>query len=144
MECQNQYTLHNFADSPLNIYRTQTQTQTAVHSRQITLISHHCITPLPPAGIFDWQYVQCVLKKFGSQTYSDLGNIAFFAFSFRTQEDDDEDDSNGLGDEDDEQITEHPPYPSYHWDLAWQRQSEHLEAEERNHRIIIWGSGITV
>ena len=104
MECQNQYTLHNFADSPLNIYGTQTQTQTAVHGRQITLISHHPMIPLPPAGIFDWQDVQCVLKKFGSQTYSDLGNIAFFAFPFRTQEDDDEDDSNGLGDEDDEQI----------------------------------------
>ena len=135
---QDQYVLHNFHDEPLSIHGPHIPSVTgpAVHGRQIALTSHGPAVPLPPVGVFNWHYIQCVLKKFASQDYLDLQNIYAFILPFRTDEDEDDSDR----DFDDERNIEDPPYPSYYWDLAQLRRSERLEAKEHDDTIMNWRS----
>lgn len=74
--------------------------------------------PLPPKGVFYWHYLQCVLLRFGTNEYKHLPNITFFVYPFRTADDesegDFEDDTNNDSDE--------PPYPSYRFDRFMRQQ----------------------
>ena len=45
-----------------------------------TLISAHPSRrniPLPPTGVFDWYYLQCVILRFASDQYKQLPDITF-------------------------------------------------------------------
>jgi hypothetical protein len=141
---QHQYVLHNFFDSPLN--RTGTPltnpNEPLVHGHQITLTSHDPALPLPPVGVLNWHYVQCVLTKFSTLDYQQFGNIYFFSLPFRTRDDIDDDESDR--DFDDERNIANPPYPSYLLELSEARARQRLEEEERRRTILTWNSSVSV
>ena len=95
--------------------------------------------PLPPKGVFYWHYLQCVLLRFGTNEYKHLPNITFFVYPFRTADDesegDFEDDTNNDSDE--------PPYPSYRFDRFMRQQWETYWEQERFKVIAKWASEIT-
>lgn len=93
---------------------------------------------MPPKGIFDWHYLQCVIPMFAAQDYRSFLNIRFFAHPFKTADDsddewDDEDFDNGEAD---------PPYPSYPFDRFLVKQGEKLKEIERNKTVARWISSI--
>ena len=67
---------------------------------------------MPLKGAFDWHYVQCILKKFGTAEYRAIVNIRFLADPFETDSDYSDDE---CGDRDDTDAT-WPSSPSYHDD----------------------------
>ncbi|KAF9508913.1 hypothetical protein BS47DRAFT_1384578 [Hydnum rufescens UP504] len=85
------------------------------HGFGITLISHNPALELPPVGVFNWHYIQCVLAKFATADYQAVANIFHFALPFRTRDDDDDESDRDF---DDERNIADPPYPSYLWELA--------------------------
>ena len=40
------------------------------------------------SSVFDWHYVQCVLRRCATEEYWSLHNIAHFSFPFGTRDDD--------------------------------------------------------
>lgn len=141
MGCQNQYVLHSFADTPLNLSGGPLfPNERALHGHQITLTTHDRSVALPPVGVFNWHYIQCVLKKFSTPDYQAIDNIDYFCLPFHTREDDDDDDSDM--DFDDDRNIANPPYPSYLWDLAQLRACQQLEAVESHRAIMTWKSGV--
>ena len=68
-------------------------------------LSAHAPVPLPLKGAFDWHYLQCVYKKFGTAEYRAVQNIHFVADHFKTDSDDE------YPDTDDE-----APWLTYHHD----------------------------
>jgi hypothetical protein len=138
--CKDQYVIHSFRDEPLNIHGGNlSQNEQALHGHQIALHTHDPLVALPPVGVFNWHYLQCVLKKFSTPAYQAIDNIYYFSLPFRTRDDDDESDV----DFDDDRNVENPPYPSYLWELSELRARQHLEAVERNHAIATWNSGVS-
>ncbi|KIM83774.1 hypothetical protein PILCRDRAFT_87786 [Piloderma croceum F 1598] len=136
-----QYVIHSFIDEPLNIHGGDlSQNEQALHGHQIALHTHDPSVALPLVGVFNWHYLQCVLKKFSTPAYQAIGNIQYFSLPFRTRDDDDESDV----DFDDDRNVANPPYPSYLWELSELRACQHLEAVERNHAIATWNSGVSV
>ena len=67
-----------------------------LHGYQVMLSVHagnHC---LPPPGVFNWHYLQCIIKQFGTPEYKSLPN-RFFIYPFRMASDNlDDEDSNGF------------------------------------------------
>jgi hypothetical protein len=112
-----------------------------LHGHQVTLTTHDPSLHLPPAGVFNWHYIQCVLTKFASPAYQAVHNVHYFSLPFRTKDDDDDESD---VDFDDERNVANPPYPSYRWELAELRARQHLEAVERNNAILTWNSGVSV
>ena len=106
-----------------------------LHRRVITLVSQSQVSN-PPHGVFDWNYIQCVLKKFAKDDYKGLTNINHFVFPFPTRDDDDHPEFDDPGN------IEDPPYPSFLLDLAWTRQCRELEEVERHQDIEKWRSVI--
>jgi hypothetical protein len=135
----NQYVVHNFFNRPLTINGMLSSNDEPLHGTQVTLSAHDSSISLPPLGVFDWHYVQCVLKKFSTPDYQGIDNIHYFVFPFHTRDDDDDD-----RDFDDDRNLANPPYPSYFWDLYQMRNRERLEAEERNRDIVTWNPGVEV
>jgi hypothetical protein len=77
-----------------------------LHGRSVTFSIHAGNHPLPPQGVFNWHYLQCVILRFGTQQYRDIDNIYFSVCPwspFNTTPDDPDDESNGSFDD---------PYPS--------------------------------
>ena len=103
-----------------------------VHRYQITIGSD------PPSGIFDWHYIQCVLRRFATEEYQGMDNIAYFVYPFRTRDDGDDSDPEF----DDPQNIEDPPYPSYPIDLAFIRRGQQLDEEEHRQGIESWRSDL--
>ena len=112
-----------------------------LHGHQIALSSHDPLLALPPVGVFNWHYIQCVLKKFTTPEYREISNITHFAFPFRTFDDDDDDDESDI-EFDDPRNIENPPYPSYFWDLAAYRAGQCLNEEESRRRVAAWRSDV--
>ena len=139
---QDHYVVHNFVNMALNYGGLPlSPNDQALHGRQIVLSTHDpSLLPLPPTGVFNWHYIQCVLKKFSTRAYQEIDNIYYFYLPFRTRDDDDESDI----DFDDERNIANPPYPSYPWDLAVARAHQHSEAVERNRAIMTWNSHISI
>ena len=58
---------------------------------------HHASPPqpqlnnVPPAGLFRWHYLQCVLKRFAHDDYKNLENIYFSELPLRMEGDSDDD-----------------------------------------------------
>jgi hypothetical protein len=91
--------------------------------------------------VFNWHYLQCVLKKFSTPAYQAIDNIYYFSLPFRTRDDDDDESD---VDFDNDRNVANPPYPSYLWELSELRARQDLEAIERNHAIATWNSGVSV
>jgi hypothetical protein len=140
---QNQYAVHSFLDTNLNLLGSQplTPNDPMLHGHQVTLITHDPSLSLPPAGVFNWHYVQCVLTKFATDAYKAVDNVHYFSLPFRTRDDDDDDSDIDF---DDERNVANPPYPSYLWELAESRARQHLEAVELNRAILTWESSVSV
>jgi hypothetical protein len=127
---------------PLNIWGGMLSNNDQVlHGCQIAPLTHDPLYALPPVGVFNWHYIQCVLKKFSTLAYQQINNIAYFSLPFRTRDDDD--DKSDVDFDDDRNIA-NPPYPSYLWELSEMRAYQHLEAVERNRAIVTWNSGVSV
>jgi hypothetical protein len=137
----NTYILHNFhPDFPdmlvmgaqnLPLFSGTPQ----LHGWSATLSIHAGNHPLPPPGVFNWHYLQCVILCFGTQQYRDIVNIYFSVLPFKTASDED-DESDGSFDD------MNPPYPSYHFDRFLQRRSDHIQALEHHNEILQWASSI--
>ena len=142
--CQDTYVVHSFADTPRNFSGGMlAQNDRALHGCQIAPLSHDPLYALPPVGVFNWHYIQCVLKKFSTPAYQQINNIYYFSLPFRTRDDDDDDDESDVDFDDDRNIA-NPPYPSYLSELSELRAHQHLEAVERNRAIVTWNSGVSV
>ena len=105
----------------------------------MTLSPHHTdrnIT-LPPIGVFDWHYLQCVLLRFATDQYKQLPNIAFFVHAFKTADDESED----LDDFEDD-INDEPPYPSYRFDRLTELKWEKHREKERLKEVGQWASNV--
>ncbi len=111
-----------------------------LHGHLVTLPTNDA--SFPPIGVFNWNYLQCVLKKFATLEYQQVPHIHHFILPFRTREEDDDDDESDFGDFDDERNIANPPYPSYLIELAEARARQHLEDAERNHNIVAWNSRV--
>lgn len=125
----------------MNLYGvtpSQLGSEPVLHGCQITLSAHNLL-PLPPVGVFNWHYLQCVLKKFATVDYKAINNINNFSFPFCTRDDNNDSDI----DFDDERNIVDPPYPSYLWDLAFARAHRHMEVLERDQAILTWNASIT-
>lgn len=147
---QDQYVVHDFLDTPVNLYGAEPvyANERMCHGTQITLFDHSGSSmPVarPPVGVFNWHYIQCVLKKFASADYRNFGNVSYFVRPFHTGDggdDSDEDDDESDRDFDDLRNIADPPYPSYFWDLAQARALQRLEEAERHQAILAWNSHV--
>ncbi len=52
----------------------------------MTLSVHGGSEALPPKGVFDWHYLQCVAKRFATQEYKDVPGIYFSVYPFKTSD----------------------------------------------------------
>ena len=55
-----------------------------LHGHTITLSTRDA--SFPPIGVFNWHYVQCVLKRFATDEYKQSQNIYYFSLPFHTRE----------------------------------------------------------
>jgi len=137
---QGQYVIHDFTAGPQRLNCAGVYdlplgpTLPPAHGRQVNLVSHHPTETLPAAGIFDWHYLQCVLKKFTHMDYQGQDNIYHSTLPFRTY--DDEVDT--VSDD-----SANPPYPGYLLERTLSRDAQVLKTEERNRDIIAWSSGVS-
>lgn len=140
----NTYTLHDFTGQPnTNIFGQSLRSDLfpgannipLLHGFSVTLFIHAGNQPLPPPGVFNWHYLQCVIHRFGTEEYKTLHNIYYFVYPFRTASDMDDE---SPGDFDDM----NPPYPTYHFDQILRQQSEHIQAVEHHQEVLQWISGI--
>ncbi|KAH8994087.1 hypothetical protein EDB92DRAFT_1795832 [Lactarius akahatsu] len=130
----NTYTVHNFSEYPeASVMGSDSNTAFQIpllHGFSVTLSVHTGAHPLPPPGVFNWHYLQCVVNRFGM--YSGFPDICFFIYRFRTSSD-----SSDVGDFDAD-----PPYPSYPIESALAHQMESHQAMEREKEILQWASGV--
>ena len=108
-----------------------------LHLFTVTLSAHDGYS-LPPVGVFNWHYLQCVIEVFGTQAYKSVLNITMYVLPFRTADDDD------LDDEYVDDGEAGPLYPSYNFDryLKEQLEGRRQMALERHADVALWASGI--
>lgn len=87
---------------------------------------------LPPAGLFRWHYMQCVIRRFGHDNYKDLPNIYLFEFPLRME-----------GDSDDNGTDSEAQWPSMLLDLGRDAESAIAEHAEHQQAVQKWRSLIT-
>ena len=92
---------------------------------------------LPPPGVFDWHYLQCVLLRFATDQYQQLPNITFFVHAFKTADDESDD-----LDEFEDDINDEPPYPSYRFDRLMKLKWEKHREKERLKEVAQWVSNV--
>jgi len=107
----NTYSCHTFHPDYPNLPAHGTPTIISIspqlHGYIITLSIHGIYnTPLPPPGVFNWHYLQCVIKRFGTPEFMNLPNINYFIQPFKTASDNEDSDDN-------DNYDTNPPYPSY-------------------------------
>ena len=135
---QDEYAVHNLDDMRMSYVGIEESTLPPLHAWQITLTTHDTSLDLPSVGVFNWHYIQCVLK-FAPSDYKNIEHIRYFVLPFRTRDNDESD-----WDFDDERNIEDPPYPSHLIDLSQWRALQRLRAVERNRAIEEWNSGVSV
>jgi hypothetical protein len=111
------------------------------HGTRITLSTHGSSLNLLPVGVFNWHYIQCVLKRFTTTDYQEFGNVHYCVLPFRTRDDDDDESDIDF---DDPGNISNPPYPSYLLELSELRARQRLEKAEHHNAIVAWNSGISV
>jgi len=82
---QNQYEVHVFIPHELNINGLQRGPNDPHLHRYVISVRTD-----PPSGVFAWHYVQCVLRRFGTEEYRAVNNIVHFAFEFPPTDDEPE------------------------------------------------------
>jgi hypothetical protein len=120
--------------STMGISQRHTPGQPLLHLYQTTLSVQRGSISLPPKGVFDWHYLQCVIKRFGTPQYQMFPGIKFFAYPFATDSDGPDD-----GSENDENDT---PWPSYHFDQYVTKQGRRHVARERNISVAQWSLNV--
>ena len=116
----------SFVNEPLNIHGGDlSPNEQVLHGHQIALHTHDPLVALPPVGVFNWHYLQCVLKKILLPL--PIKQLTTFTISpcHSVRRDDDNDESDV--DFDDDRNVANPPYPSYLWELSELRAHQHLE-----------------
>jgi hypothetical protein len=101
----------------------------------VTLSVHDGDVPVPSPGVFNWHYLQCVIRAFGTAEYKNFTDIKFFIYPFKTADD-----------ESDEIYTDNddlePPYPSYPFDRFLAERGRQQMALERADEVMRWSSEV--
>ncbi|KAF8886883.1 hypothetical protein CPB84DRAFT_1749862 [Gymnopilus junonius] len=82
---------------------------------------------LPPAGLFRWHYLQCVLKRFAHDDYKNLENINLSELPLRME-----------GDSDDDCMDSEAEWPSKSLDLGRVVENSSEEREEHHRAVAAW------
>ncbi|KAJ7068681.1 hypothetical protein C8F01DRAFT_1118949 [Mycena amicta] len=130
----NQYQCHVFMDdSPgwvWTIYgeaeASESTTLPLLHGRNITPPHPHHPNN-PPAGLLRWNYLQCVLAKFGHTDYKALPNIYYSELPFRA-----------YGDSDDEGTDSEADWPSAVFDRARALKATLEDDAQRQSDVAHW------
>ena len=106
-----------------------------LHAFEISLSVRAGDDLLPPRGIFDWHYLQCVAKRFATQDYRGIPNIYFYENPFKTADDESADEfcDDGEGE---------PPYPTYRFDRYLREQGRIKGLKERSSDIAHWATEV--
>jgi len=129
-----------------NIYGVQygsqpfsTSSLPPLHLYQVTLSVHGGHEHLPPKGVFDWHYLQCVTKRFATSEYKSVPDIYFHfhSYPFKTASDESDDEFEF---EDNDEIE--PPYPTYYFDRFMAEQGRKQMIDERNQEVALWSAGV--
>ena len=141
---QNQYILHSFASVPINLDgRLPPRANEAMcHSYHISLTTHDPSLDLPPFSMFNWHYIQCIIKKFATTDYWAFNNIYHFVQPFRMRDGIEDEESDR--DFDDDRNIPDPSYPMYLRDLSELRECQRLEGIEHHRGIVAWSSSVSV
>ncbi|PPQ98318.1 hypothetical protein CVT26_013637 [Gymnopilus dilepis] len=139
----NTYVLHDFDPLPLDrhvfgarnsVHQTSFE---PIHGYHLSLSSQDAKLLLPPPGLFNWQYLQCVVKRFGTTEYKTFPDIRHYVYPFRTYDDDtDCDFASEVS-----SILE-PPYPAYNFDRTLTKLAERLQTETRAKEIVSWSADV--
>lgn len=86
----------------------------------------------PPAGLFRWHYLQCVIKKFGHHQYTNLQNINFHELPLRME-----------GDSDDDGTDSELQWPSMAFDLGRNVEQSLKESAESHQAVQNWIDSLT-
>jgi hypothetical protein len=135
------YTLHNFDTNHPNLPYTGVTfpglpNPPPLHLHSVTLSVHGGSEHLPPKGVFDWHYLQCVVQRFGTDQFKTVPNIAFFVCPFKTADDDSEDEF------EDNDHDKEPPCPTYRFDRFMAKQWNKHREQEDFRGMAQWSSGI--
>lgn len=106
-----------------------------LHGFSVMLSVHDGNESLPPQGVFDWHYLQCVLLRFGTTQYRGVPNIQYHVNPFQTASDS-SDDERVMDDDAD------PPWPSYRFDRYLEQQWKAHWDQERREEMLEWASRI--
>ncbi|KAF9048267.1 hypothetical protein BDZ89DRAFT_757304 [Hymenopellis radicata] len=99
-----------------------------LHGHQVHPPQPQTTDPVPPPGLFRWHYMQCVLRRFGTDDYKGLPNIKHHELPFRSA--DDEDDQF----EDDGSFD----WPSAVFDRGRMEARVEAEQAEQRDRVVRW------
>jgi hypothetical protein len=136
---ENTYQVHNFDENVHSLTVSGADARAfpgpSLHGKRITLSSHDSQLSLPPSGVFDWHYLQCVICRFGTSAYKSSPFTRFRELPFRTA--DDEDDDTYDSDANDED----PPYPSYQFDRAVSEEVERYWLRQKLEMVARWVVG---
>jgi len=133
---QNEYECHSFVSPPPNWVCTVIGTQRPptiypiLHGRRIAP-PHPEQANNPPPGLFRWQYLQCIIKKFGQADYKNLHNIHYMELPLRME-----------GDSDDEGTDDEFEWPSAVFDRGRYVQARIEHDEERQRFVADWTKGL--
>ncbi|CAA7268420.1 unnamed protein product [Cyclocybe aegerita] len=138
------YTLHNFeTDQDVTIVGFESSIFSGpsvfprLHLHQMMLSVHGGNEPLPPKGVFDWHYLQCVAKRFATSDYKTVPGIYFHVYPFKTADDESDDEfefeDNGEAE---------PPYPTYRFDRFLAEQGRIQRMHERAQEVARWSAGV--
>ena len=128
--------VHGISLIPIDIENNPNYTR--LHGHSVTLSIKATNQFLPPPGVFNWHYLQCVIKHFGTSEYRNLPGINFSGKPFKAASNGESSGNSSNDDYDDTDL----PYPSYSFDRYLQQQSERLWALERHAEIVEWASGL--
>lgn len=107
--------------------------QPLLHLHTVTLSIHEGTVDLPSKGTFDWHYLQCVIKTFGTFDYKNFSNIEYFEHPFRTDSDDDGSDSE-YQDNDENKLL----WPTYQYDQLLMEQGRRETEREGYNMVELW------
>ncbi|KAK7022841.1 hypothetical protein VNI00_016922 [Paramarasmius palmivorus] len=121
-------TINDIATSAQLAQRSSPTAQLA-HGQRITPPNHHTIYSNPLPATLRWHYMQCVIKKFGTEEYRRMRNIRHYRLPH--PQDDDDDESWSLEDID----PDNPPWPNAIVDLGRYHLHTLQEEEAARRRV---------
>lgn len=133
MNLQNQYECHDFAGVLPATHMRTTAGVFPVSTIYSRLHGSRAGPPnpdanyIPPPGLFRWQYLQCVIRKFAHSDYKQLENIAYPELPLRME-----------GDSDDEGTDSEAEWPSKALDCGRALQAEEEHSEQRERFVADW------